>query len=57
VNVTASPTFGDDGEKSNAAETGGVAGAGVVTLTVRVACDDPPLPLTVSTIVYVPAFV
>jgi hypothetical protein len=39
MNVTESRTLGEAGEKSKAAFTFGMTGAGAATLIVRVACD------------------
>src|SRR5438046_1752074 len=43
VKVAASPTLGDAGATSKAAVTGGAAGAGAATVTVRLVCDCCPL--------------
>jgi hypothetical protein len=56
VNVTLSRTAGDDGVEPNAAETGGMAGVAVTTVTRCELVDvKPPAVDTLSDTEYVPA--
>src|SRR5687767_7195886 len=48
VKLTLEPTVGVDGENSKSAVTGGVTGAGLLTVIVFVAVDDSELRKTVS---------